>query len=84
LGFPCGSTGKESACSVDQGLIPGLGRFPWRREKLPTPVFWPGEFQIFNWSNLISQPVQKSCCREVTLCPLRGGGDQKAGSRDCV
>ena len=21
-----------------------FGRIPWRREKLPTPVFWPGEF----------------------------------------
>ena len=32
LGFPCGSAGKESACSVeDQGLIPGLGIF-WARE----------------------------------------------------
>ena len=29
LGFPCGSVGKESACSVgDLGLIPGLGRSP--------------------------------------------------------
>ena len=28
-GFPCGSTGKESACSVgDLGLMPGLGRSP--------------------------------------------------------
>ena len=27
MGFPCGSAGKESACSVgDLGLIPGLGR----------------------------------------------------------
>ena len=27
LGLPCGSAGKESACSVgDLGLIPGLGR----------------------------------------------------------
>ena len=27
LGFPCGSAGKESACSVgDLGSIPGLGR----------------------------------------------------------
>ena len=44
-GFPCGSTGQESACnSGDLGLIPGLGRFPWRRERLPIPVFWPGEF----------------------------------------
>ena len=27
LGFPCGSAGKESACSAgDPGSIPGLGR----------------------------------------------------------
>ena len=26
------------------GLIPGLGRFPWRRESQPTPVFLPGKF----------------------------------------
>ena len=28
----------------DLGLNPGLRRTPWRRERLPTPVFWPGEF----------------------------------------
>jgi len=29
LGFPCGSAGKESTCSVrDLGSIPGLGRCP--------------------------------------------------------
>ena len=29
LGFPCGSAGKEYACSAgDLGLIPGLGRSP--------------------------------------------------------
>ena len=45
LGLPCGSAGKESACNMgDLGSIPGLGRFPWRRERLPTPVLWPGEF----------------------------------------
>ena len=44
-GFPWGSAGKESACnSGDLGSIPGLGISPWRRERLPTPVFWPGEF----------------------------------------
>ena len=44
-GFPCGSAGKESTCNVgDLGLIPGLGRYPGEG-KLPTPVFWPGEFQ---------------------------------------
>ena len=44
-GFPGGSGGKKSTCDAgDLGLIPGLGRFPWRRERLLTPVFWPGEF----------------------------------------
>ena len=29
MGFPCGLTGKESACSAeDLGSIPGLGTFP--------------------------------------------------------
>ena len=29
MGFPCGSAGKESACSAGElGLIPGLGRSP--------------------------------------------------------
>ena len=44
-GFPGGSAGKESACNAgDLGSIPGLKRFPWKRGRLPTPVFWPGEF----------------------------------------
>ena len=44
-GFPCGSAGKESARNVgDLGSIPGVGKIPWRGERLPTPVFWPKEF----------------------------------------
>ena len=31
---------KEFACNAwDTGLIPGSGRSPWRRDRLPTPVF---------------------------------------------
>ena len=42
---PSGSDSKESACDTgDQGSIPGSGRFPCRREWLPSPVFLPGEF----------------------------------------
>ena len=49
LGFPCGLAGKESTCnagdlSLIPGLIPGLRSSSWRRKRLPTPVFWPGEF----------------------------------------
>ena len=53
--FPSSSEGKESVCNVrDLALILGLGRdriylgillvFP-SNTRLPTPVFWPGEFQ---------------------------------------
>ena len=28
----------------DVGLIPGSGRFPWRRKCQPTPIFLPGKF----------------------------------------
>ena len=43
--FPSGSDRKVSACNAgDLGSVPGLGRFPWRREWLPIPVFLPGEF----------------------------------------
>ena len=27
------------------GFDPWVGKNPWRREKLPTPVFWPRKFQ---------------------------------------
>ena len=44
LGFPGGSDGKGSTCSVgDLGSISVVGTIPWRRERLPTLVFLPGE-----------------------------------------
>ena len=59
-GFPAGSAGKESAYNVgDLGWIPGLGRFPWRRERLSTPVFWPE-----NSINCTVQRVAKSQTRQ--------------------
>ena len=40
MGFPVGSDGKESACSVgDLSLIPGLGRSP--REGNGYPLQYP-------------------------------------------
>ena len=44
-----GTHGKEPTCQCrrhkrrDMGLIPELGRFPWRRTWPPTPIFFPGE-----------------------------------------
>ena len=41
LGFPGGSDSEESACNV--GDLGSIRKIPWRREWLPTPVFFPGE-----------------------------------------
>ena len=37
------------------GFNPWLGKIPWRREQLPTLVFWPGEFH-----GLLAHRVAKS------------------------
>ena len=69
--FPGNLAGKESTCNVGGlGLIPWLGRFPWRREGQPTPVFWPGEFNrlyspwghkdsgVFKNSDILTHAIQ--------------------------
>ena len=42
--LPGSSVGKESACNAGDPSSIWIGKIPWRREWLPTPVFWPGEF----------------------------------------
>ena len=59
LGFPCGSAGKESACSVgDLGLIPRLGRSPG--EGKGYPLQYSG---LENSMNCIVHGVSKSQTR---------------------
>ena len=41
FGFPGISAVKESTYSAGD---PGVGKIPWRRERLPTPVFFPRGF----------------------------------------
>ena len=36
---------KNPPGSGRPGFHPWVGKIPWRRERLPIPVFWPGEFQ---------------------------------------
>ena len=44
LCFPGGSVVKNLPDdSGDMHLIPGSGRFPWRRKWQPTPLFLPGK-----------------------------------------
>ena len=35
---------KNLPAMQETGFNPWVGKIPWRRERLPTPVCWPGEF----------------------------------------
>ena len=47
-GLPEWLSSKDPACQCRRhrrrGFNPWVGKIPWRRERLPTPVFRPGEF----------------------------------------
>ena len=47
LGFPGGTSGKESTCQCRRhkrcGFNPLAGKIPWRWKWQPTPVFLPGK-----------------------------------------
>jgi len=38
-----GSDGKDCLQCRRPGFVPWVGKIPWRRKWLPTPVFLPGE-----------------------------------------
>ena len=45
MGFPGGTDSKEFTCNArDLDINPVLGKSPWTREWLLTPVFLSGEF----------------------------------------
>ena len=35
---------KNPPAMQETWIWPWVGKIPWRRERLPTPVFWPAEF----------------------------------------
>jgi len=36
---------QETWDLIKPGFDPWVGKIPWRRERLPPPIFWAGEFQ---------------------------------------
>ena len=51
---------KESACQEgDMDLIPGSGRFPWRRKWQPTPVFLPGKSHGPSWQATVHEVAEE-------------------------
>ena len=66
------------------GVDPWVGTIPWRRDRLPTPVFWPGEFHgLYSpWGrkesdtteqlSLSCQPVFRFLCTHSRGVPALG------------
>ena len=45
MDFPDSSVDKRICLQCRRPWFsPWVGKIPWRRERLPTPVFWPGKF----------------------------------------
>ena len=53
------------------GFDPWVGKIPWRREWLPTPVFWPGEFlgRYSPWGRKESDTTERLSL-SLSLCHL--------------
>ena len=68
-GFPGGSAGKESACNAGNlgSIYPWVGKIPWRRERLPIPVFWRGVtkkgHKELDTTERLSLHFPQGCCR---------------------
>ena len=54
------------------GFNPWIGKIPWRRERLPTLVFWPGEFHgLYSpWGHKESDMTERL---SVSLCSSYNG-----------
>ena len=63
LGFPCGSAAVWLRICLQcgrPGFHPWVGKIPWRRERLPTPIFWPREFHgLYPWGHKESDPAER-------------------------
>ena len=54
------------------GLNPRVGKIHWRRERLPTPVFWPGEFHgLYSLSGHKESDMAEQLPRHFTSLEVR-------------
>ena len=53
------------------GFDPWVEKIPWRRERLPTPVFWPGEFHgLYRpWGRKESDTIERLSQSTIILIP---------------
>ena len=78
--MPGSSADKESACNAGEpSSIPVSGRPSWRRDRLPSPVFWPEEFhglysswgcKEWDMTKRLSQELFRNCLIRTKDAPV--------------
>ena len=77
MGFPCGSAGKESACSVgDLGSIPGFGRSPGEGKGYP--------LQYSGLENSMDSIVRGAAKSQTWLSNFHLSQSKKGWDKKCV
>ena len=61
-----------------------LCKIPWRRERLPTPVFWPGEFQSMGSQRAGQDWATFTSTYRATRLPGGTSGVQSLGQEDSL
>ena len=72
-GFPSWLSGKRICLQCRRPEFdPWVGKILWRRERLPTPVFWPGEFQgLYSpWSCKESDTTERLTLHFIMIKPI--------------
>ena len=67
---------NRSQCRIP-GFNAWVGKIPWRMERLPTPVFWPGEFH--GWYSPVHGVCYTHTCTHIQR--LKGFVYFKAGNK---
>ena len=89
-GFPRGSDGKESACSVGYlGSIPGLEKIPWKTIWQTAPLFLPRKFRgqrsmagYRPWGHRVRDNWAHTLCSDFTDS-LKGSWDSQNTPCNC-
>ena len=68
------------------GFDPWVGKIPWRRERLPTPVLWPGESHgLYSpWGHKESDTTERLWLSLRTRIPGRQEGGREEANRGCT
>ena len=63
---------KNPPAMWETWVYPWVEKIPWRKDRLPTPVFWPGEFHGLSlWGHKESDTTEQLSLSQLAILPLK-------------